>query len=105
MIGSPSDVKEEIQLVIQSIYDWDNTFSEKEKVVLLPSHWTINTYPAIGDEPQALINDQMTKYCDLMVAIFNARLGTPTKKTSEWDGGRNCHSQKEWQTSYGVLQC
>ena len=80
MIGSPSDVKEEIQLVIQSIYDWDNTFSEKEKVVLLPSHWTINTYPAIGDEPQALINDQTTKYCDLMVAIFNARSGTPTKK-------------------------
>ena len=52
--------------------------SERESVVLLPVGWETHAAPALGERPQALINKQVLKTCDLLVAIFWTRLGTST---------------------------
>ena len=40
--------------------------------------WDTHAHPMMGDRPQALINKQVLKGCDLLVAVFWTRLGSPT---------------------------
>ena len=78
MIGSPSDIKEEIQVTIDVLEHWNNLHSEQNKIVLLPLHWSISSYPAIGKHPQKLLNEQIVEKSDLLVCVFGTRLGSPT---------------------------
>lgn len=46
--------------------------------VLLPVRWETHTSPKMGDRPQAIINKQIVEACDILVAVFWTRIGTPT---------------------------
>ncbi len=78
MFGSPSDIEEEIQAAFQVLNYWNSLYSEQSKVVLLPLHWSISSYPAMGKHPQKLLNEQVVEKSDLLVCIFGTRLGSPT---------------------------
>ncbi len=78
MIGSPSDIKEEISIAREVLNNWNNLNSEKNRIVLLPIHWSICSYPAMGKHPQKLLNEQLVEKSDLMICIFGTRLGSPT---------------------------
>ncbi len=78
MIGAPSDIQEEVGIARRIIHQWNDNHSRRHRTVLLPAHWTTNTYPAAGKRPQAIINDQVTSKSDMLVCIFGIRLGTPT---------------------------
>lgn len=78
MIGSPSDIKEEITIAREVLNNWNNLNSEKNRIVLLPIHWSISSYPAVGKHPQKLLNEQLVEKSDLMICIFGTRLGSPT---------------------------
>ena len=78
MIGAPSDIQEEINIAINAIYHWNHIHAEKQKTMLLPLHWSISAYPAIGQHPQKVINQQVVNKSDLLICIFGAKLGTPT---------------------------
>ena len=78
MIGAPSDIKEEITIVEKVLQNWNSVHSEKQKIVLLPLHWSRDSYPSIGSHPQKTINKQVVEKSDLLVCIFGIRLGTPT---------------------------
>ena len=78
MIGSPSDIKEEISIAREVLNNWNNLNSEKNRMVLLPIHWSISSYPAMGRHPQKLLNEQLVEKSDLMICIFGTRLGSPT---------------------------
>ncbi len=77
MIASPSDVVDERRVVREVIDEWNAAHSDKRQIVLLSVGWDTNAAPAIG-RPQAVINEQIGKDCDLLVAIFWNRLGSPT---------------------------
>jgi hypothetical protein len=78
MIGAPSDIEEEIAIVQNVLQNWNSMHSEKEKIVLLPLHWSKDAYPSAGLHPQKTINKQVVEKSDLLVCIFGTRLGTPT---------------------------
>lgn len=78
MIGAPSDIVEEVSTAISVINQWNYINSEATKIVLMPLHWSINTYPTYGTHPQKTINKQLVSKSDLMISIFGAKLGTPT---------------------------
>lgn len=78
MIGSPSDIKEEISIAREVLNNWNNLNSEKNRMVLLPIHWSISSYPTMGKHPQKLLNEQLVEKSDLMICIFGTRLGSPT---------------------------
>lgn len=80
MIGSPSDIKEEISIVREVLNNWNNLYSEKNRMMLLPIHWSISSYPAMGKHPQKLLNEQLVEKSDLMICIFGTRLGSPTDR-------------------------
>lgn len=80
MIGAPSDIKEEIQMACETINRWNALNSEQHKIVLLPLHWSINSYPSVGNRPQHFLNRQLVEKSDLLICIFGTRIGTPTGK-------------------------
>lgn len=78
MIGSPSDIKEEITIAREVLNHWNNLHSEQNKMVLLPLHWSFSSYPSMERKPQKSIDKQLVEKSDLMVCIFGTRLGSPT---------------------------
>ncbi|TYR33838.1 DUF4062 domain-containing protein [Mesorhizobium microcysteis] len=78
MIASPSDVAAEREVVRSVIHEWNAIHSEDRGIVLMPVGWESHSFPAMGDRPQAIINKQILKGCDLLVAVFWTKLGTPT---------------------------
>lgn len=78
MIGAPSDIIEEVNTAISVINQWNYINSEATNIVLMPLHWSINSYPTYGAHPQKTINKQLVSKSDLMISIFGAKLGTPT---------------------------
>lgn len=82
MIATPSDVARERQLIRDVIYDWNSVYSEDRDLVLLPVGWESHVSPSMGDRPQAIINKQVLADCDLLVAVFWTRLGSPTGRSA-----------------------
>jgi Domain of unknown function (DUF4062) len=82
MIATPSDVDKERQLVRDAVYEWNYVHSEDKDIVLMPVGWESHASPSMGERPQAVINKQVLKDCDLLIAVFWTRLGSPTGKAA-----------------------
>ena len=78
LIASPSDVLDERDIAVEVIADWNRSYSLEQRVVLLPRRWETHSAPELGDRPQEVVNRQVVDQCDLVIAIFWTRLGTPT---------------------------
>lgn len=78
MFGSPSDIQGEINTAFDVLNHWNSLHSEQSKIVLLPLHWSISSYPAMGKHPQKILDKQVVEKSDLLICIFGTRLGTPT---------------------------
>lgn len=82
MIATPSDVARERQLVRDVVYEWNYVHSEDKDIVLLPVGWESHASPSMEDRPQSIINKQVLKNCDILIAVFWTRLGSPTGKAA-----------------------
>lgn len=82
MIASPGDVVAERNAIRNVIQEWNFAHSEDKNIVLMPIGWESHSSPAMGARPQAIINKQVLKDCDLLIAVFWTRLGTPTGKAA-----------------------
>lgn len=78
MIASPSDVSQERQIVRSVIHEWNDLHSQERAIVLMPVGWDSHSSPEMGDRPQAIINKQVLRDCDLLVAVFWTKLGSKT---------------------------
>lgn len=82
MIASPSDVVQERVIARDVVHEWNAMHSRDRTQVLLPVGWETNAIPAMGDRPQELINKQILRDADILVAIFWTRLGSSTGKSA-----------------------
>jgi S-layer protein (TIGR01567 family) len=79
--SSPSDIVEELNAVSEIIEYWNINNSDDYEAMLERVSWKTHATSEIGDRPQAIINKQLElKDCDILIAIFWTRLGTPTGK-------------------------
>ena len=79
MIGAPSDINKEVEIAINVINHWNYLNSGTQKVVCLPLHWSISSFPEVGKRPQKAINKQVVSKSDLLICVFGSKLGTPTE--------------------------
>ncbi len=86
MIASPSDVNTERQAIREAILDWNYKNSRENGIVLMPLGWETHSAPLLGEgqdkRGQKVINDMVLKHADVLVAIFKARIGSPTGKAA-----------------------
>jgi len=78
LIASPSDVTEERDTAVRAIQEWNDLNAFERQLILLPLRWETHSAPEYGKRPQEIINRQVVDYCDLLVGIFWARIGSPT---------------------------
>jgi len=78
MIASPSDVEQERRIARDAIQEWNFTHSEDKAIVLMPVGWETHSSPSMEGRAQDIINKQILEGCDLLIAIFWTRIGTPT---------------------------
>jgi hypothetical protein len=78
MIASPGDVADERAIAQTVIYEWNAVNSGDRQTVLLPVAWETHAAPAMGERAQEIINKQLLRDADLLIAIFWTRIGTPT---------------------------
>src|ERR1017187_7980774 len=78
MVASPADVSQERVIVRDVIAEWNAIHAYDRKTVLMPLGWETHATPEMGDRPQAIINGQLLKDSDLLVAMFWTRVGSPT---------------------------
>ena len=76
LIASPTDTAEERAAVRNSLVDWNIQRGRREKVAVLPWLWERSAVPIMGGRPQAFINRQAVDQSDVVVAFFDARLGS-----------------------------
>jgi hypothetical protein len=81
MIACPSDVATERQVIKDVIQEWNSINSEDRQIVLMPISWQTHSSPKMGERAQEVINKQVLEHCDLLVALFWTRLGSPTGKS------------------------
>jgi len=79
MIASPGDVADDREVARLAVHRWNDLHAEDKGVVLLPIGWVTHSYPEKGSHPQSVINKQVLERADILIALFNARLGTPTE--------------------------
>lgn len=78
--ASPSDVKEERDLLETTIEELNATWSNSLGVTFELVRWETHTYPAFGSDPQAVINNQISDEYDIFIGILWSRFGTPTPR-------------------------
>lgn len=78
LIASPGDVGDERNVIPEIINEWNAINASISKVVLMPIKWETHSSPLLGDRPQAIINKQLVKDCDILVGVFWTRIGTNT---------------------------
>lgn len=79
LIASPGDTKDEREAVERALHGWNADRAEREEVVLLPRRWETSAVPRLGGSGQSVINEQLVDRADIVIALFDSRLGMATE--------------------------
>lgn len=79
LIACPSDVSDKLHIIEEAVKQFNRTIGENNNIVIQIKHWSTDSYPEIGGEPQELLNHQIVDKCDGAIALFWTKFGYPTK--------------------------
>lgn len=77
-VASPSDVDEERNRLEEVIRDLNTAWARELGIRLELVRWETHAYPSFGEDPQAVINDQIPDDYDLFIGLMWYRFGTST---------------------------
>ncbi|MBD1856209.1 MULTISPECIES: hypothetical protein [Leptolyngbya] len=81
-VASPSDVKEERDILEAVISELNRTWAKNLRLRLELNRWETHVYPSFGSDPQDIVNSQMINDYDIFIGIFWGRAGTPTLRAT-----------------------
>lgn len=77
-ISTPGDTGEEVDAVTRALHDWNADRAEAATAILLPRFWKAHAVPSAGGSGQTVIDSQLVDDADIVIAIFDSRLGQAT---------------------------
>lgn len=77
-VATPSEISEERQFISELVTEWNVQHGQTRNVHIEVASWHTHSFPAYGDRPQAIINQQVFDSSDIVVGIFWTHFGTPT---------------------------
>ena len=80
LISCPGDIKDEIEVISEVFETFNNSIGKMNSLTLNPIDWKRNSYPESGKKPQQLLNDQIVKKSDAVIALMWKRFGSKTDK-------------------------
>lgn len=78
LIASPGDVISQRKVVAEVLEDWNAAHAKATGRILQARRWELDSFPELGERPQAIINKRIVDEADLLIAVFSARLGSAT---------------------------
>ena len=79
-VASPSDVDEERNRLEDAIRELNTVWARNLRIRLELVRWETHAYPSFGEDPQAVINEQIPQDFDLFIGLMWYRFGTPTDR-------------------------
>jgi hypothetical protein len=80
-VGSPSDVSEERKILESVINEINISWSKNQAIRFELKKWETYVVPGVGDDPQDVINKQISNEYDIFIGIMWKRFGTPTSRS------------------------
>ena len=77
-VASPNDVQEERARLEEIVKELNDTWSRQLGLRLELLRWETHAFPNIGEDAQAVINEQVPTDYDVFIGIMWHRSGTPT---------------------------
>lgn len=75
----PGWVHRRLTQVKQALSGWNGDRAESAEVILLPRDWRSDAIPRVGvGSGQGVINEQLADGADIVIALFDSRLGQAT---------------------------
>lgn len=84
LLISPSDVSNERAALTELVNYWNAQIGRGLDARVELVRWESHATPDMSGAPQNIINEQLLESCDMGIAIFWSKLGTPTE---EYDSG------------------
>ena len=78
LLSCPGDVLDLKSTIEECVKSFNSTIGEINSLRVELKHWSTNSFPQSGDNPQTLLNKQFVTDCDMCVALLGIRFGTPT---------------------------
>ena len=79
LLSCPGDAYESCYTAVKKAIEKFNADPQINKSIsIVLKHWSVDSYPQSGGQPQKLLNEQIVNGADMAVAIFWTRFGTPT---------------------------
>lgn len=79
-VASPRDLQPEREALESAIVELNQTTGSTLGLRLELVRWETSTYPSIGQDPQAIVNEQLADSFDIFIGILWCRLGQPTPR-------------------------
>ncbi|MGL4392509.1 MAG: tetratricopeptide repeat protein [Fusobacteriaceae bacterium] len=79
LISCPSDITSEVEIIKKAVDEFNNTTAYKRGFQLNTLHWKQDSYSQAGSSPQDILNEQIVKNSDAVIAVIWTRFGSPTK--------------------------
>jgi hypothetical protein len=79
-VAAPDDVQDEVSVLSEVVEDLNRAHSRDSGIRLEIVHWRADVVPALGNDPQAIINEEIGAAYDIFVGILWTRFGTPTPR-------------------------
>ncbi len=80
LISCPGDVPAtDLAVVHKAINRWNGVYGKAFGAAIVPISWGTHAAAEFGRPPQAILNRQLVDECDICLALFANRLGTPTQ--------------------------
>ena len=80
LIAGPSDVTDEMDAAELAVSNWNDGHATAMGLMMEARTWRSHAAPELGEDAQAILNRQMGDHCDAIIAMFGARMGTPTPR-------------------------
>ncbi|MEE9389541.1 MAG: hypothetical protein V3U96_13125 [Paracoccaceae bacterium] len=93
LLASPGNLGEDRKKVSEIINYINLDSGQQEGFVAEIVTWETHSRPAVGDYPQAVVNDQFPDDIDIFIGMMGAYFGTPTK---HWGSG----TEEEFRIAY-----
>ncbi len=79
LISAPGDTASAVAAAIDALHGLNGSRAERDGVMILPRHWQSDAIPLLHtDGGQGVINQQLVDSADIVVALFDSRLGQAT---------------------------
>jgi CheY-like chemotaxis protein len=79
LIAYPGDVSQFVGILENAVSKFNNSYGERNNIILRTINWMNNAFPQFGDHPQKILNQQIVDKSDFAVAVFWTRFGTETE--------------------------